>query len=346
MLFFIITTGMCNLNCKYCGGSFPEKYVPYRIKYELNRLRDFIEQDKDAVIAFYGGEPLLNYQFIKNVMDKVEAKKFVIQTNGLLYEKLSMDYWQKFDAVLLSIDGRREVTDYYRGMGVYNKVIKAALWLRKNDYRGDLIARMTASERTDIYKDVVHLLNLKIFDHIHWQLDVGWSDLWKNFDNWCEYNYKPGLRALVKLWIEDLKNESVLGIVPFLGIIKRLLYNGPKPPCGAGIESFTVLPNGKILACPIAYNVKWAIVGDLENNSPSNIKKVEIGGFCNNCKYFEICGGRCLYVNREGLWRDKIKKVCDVTIFTINLIKENIKYIKNFEKVIYPNFNNSTEIIP
>ncbi|MEM1670162.1 MAG: TIGR04084 family radical SAM/SPASM domain-containing protein [Candidatus Methanomethylicaceae archaeon] len=343
MLFFIITTGACNLKCKYCGGSLPEKYVPYKIKYKINQLKDFIEEDKEAIIAFYGGEPLINYEFIKEVMNKVEAKKFAIQTNALLYKKLSIEYWKKFDAILLSIDGRKEITDYYRGYGVYNKVIEVANWLRMNEYNGDLIARMTVSEKTSIYDDVMHLLNLNIFDHIHWQLDVGWSELWKNFDNWCENNYKPGIKALVEYWINEIKNEIVPGIAPFLGILKRLLYGGTNPPCGAGVDAFAIFPNGKILACPIAYDVKWAIVGEL-SNSPFELKRIKID--CENCNYFKVCGGRCLYINKEGLWKGKMKEICNLTIFTINLIKKNINYIKNPDKIIYPKFNNSIEIIP
>lgn len=317
--------------------------MPHRIKYEINQLKDFIEQDKEAIIAFYGGEPLINYEFIKVVMDKIEAKKFIIQTNGLLYKNLSMDYWKKFDTILLSIDGRKNVTDYYRGFGVYDKAVEAANWLIKNDYNGDLIARMAVSEKTDIYNDVMHLLNLKIFNHVHWQLDVGWSENWRDFNHWCENSYKPGIKALVKFWIKEIKNGVVPGVVPFLGILKRLLHGGPNPPCGAGVEAFAIFPNGNILACPIAYDAKWAVLGKL-SDSPFELKRVKIE--CKNCNYFKVCGGRCLYINKERLWIDKMEKICDITIFTIDLIKEHVKYIKNAEKIIYPNFNNSTEIIP
>lgn len=75
-----------------------------------------------------------------------------------------------------SIDGRREMTDYYRGEAVYKRVVDAAAWLKSIGVEADVIARMTVSERSDIYKDVLHLLSLNLFDHIHWQLDVVWSD--------------------------------------------------------------------------------------------------------------------------------------------------------------------------
>ncbi|MCD6095876.1 MAG: radical SAM protein, partial [Thermoprotei archaeon] len=117
MLYFIITTGRCNLKCRYCGGSFPPELVPWEIQYDIEELNSFISQDPDAIIAFYGGEPLLNAKFIEEVMDYVQAKRFVIQTNGLLFKKLKKNYWLRMDAVLLSIDGPEEITDYNRGKG-------------------------------------------------------------------------------------------------------------------------------------------------------------------------------------------------------------------------------------
>ncbi|RLF08041.1 MAG: putative peptide-modifying radical SAM/SPASM domain-containing protein, partial [Thermoprotei archaeon] len=154
MLCYILTTGKCNLKCSYCGGSFPENLVPSDIKYTINDLNDFLCDIKDLIIAFYGGEPLLNAQWIIKVMNRINAKHFVIQTNGLLIDRLPRDYWLQMDAILLSIDGIEQITDYHRGKGVYKKVVAAARKLRSMGYEGDLIARMTITELSDIYRDV------------------------------------------------------------------------------------------------------------------------------------------------------------------------------------------------
>ena len=47
--------------------------------------------------------------------------------------------------------------------------------IRSKGYKGDIIARMAYSDHGDIHRDVIHLL--KHFDHVHWQLDVFWTDL-------------------------------------------------------------------------------------------------------------------------------------------------------------------------
>ena len=355
MLYFIITTGRCNLKCRYCGGSFPPELVPWEIQYDIKELNSFISQDPDAIIAFYGGEPLLNAKFIEKVMDNVQAKRFVIQTNGILFKKLKKNYWLRIDAVLLSIDGLEEITSYNRGKGVYRAVIKAAKYLREIGYHGDLIARMTITDRSDIYRDVKHLLSLNLFDHVHWQLNVIWCPRW-NFKEWAYKIYLPGIRRLVGEWIESLIKGRPLGIVPFLGIAKRLLSKSNAiPPCGAGQSAFAILPNGRIIACPIAVDVKWAYLGHITTHSPQELPgRVIINDKCRLCKYYNVCGGRCLYTNKERYWGEEgFNEVCEVTIQTIDYIRQALEYVKDYinERELkgmlnYPPYNNTTEIIP
>lgn len=354
MLIFVLTTGKCNLECSYCGGSFPERSVPFKTTYDLSLAKRFIQSDPNPIVAFYGGEPLINTEVIRGLMDSVRAK-YVIQTNGTLVDSLSPDYWARMDAVLISIDGTEKTTDAYRGPGIYGRVIKSAKRLREAGFKGDLIARMAVSEKTDIYEDVSHLIRTGIFDHVHWQLDVGWSDSWKDFDGWAEGNYKQGIRKLVGWFKEELANGRVLGMVPILGILKRLREGGGTPPCGSGTDSYAIMPNGVIRACPIAYDAKWAEVGNLLQSSLKTLPKRGITGECMECSHLVGCGGRCLYMNRERFWGDAgFKKVCAITKFTIDEISTLAKPVEDAlnagrigrKGIEYPEFNNSTEIVP
>lgn len=310
-------------------------------QYDISTLSDFISKDKNAIIAFYGGEPLLRDDIVKNVIEEVPAKKFVLQTNGFFIRRLG-DYIHKIDSILLSIDGIKEVTDFYRGKGSYEAVMRALDFLKNNGYRGEIIARMTVSYKSDIYRDVKHLLNF--FPYVHWQLDVIWSNLWglDEFRIWSQQNYKPGIKKLVEEWAQNLENPA--GIVPFLGIMSRILFGGATfPPCGAGRSAFAITPEGKILACPIAYEFKWNVLGDFKG-----YKRIEIGEPCTKCDYYEICGGRCLFAYKERLWGEKgFEEICNVTKFLIDELKKYKEKAKKFkEKIKYPPYNNTTEIIP
>ena len=47
----------------------------------------------------------------------------MIQTNGLLLDRLEPEYVNRFHTILVSLDGDEELTDYYRGKGTFRKVI-------------------------------------------------------------------------------------------------------------------------------------------------------------------------------------------------------------------------------
>lgn len=354
MLYILYTTGRCNLKCKYCGGGFKEEEVPWKVQYKLDDLKRLIEQDKEAIVAFYGGEPLMNPKFIIEVMENVKAKRFVIQTNGTLVRALPEKYWKMFSAVLISVDGIEEVNDKYRGKGTYKLAISAANCIRKIGFNGNLIARMTVTEDSNIFRDVMHLLGLNLFDHVHWQLNFIWSEKWHDLNGWLEQNYKVGLRKLFDIWLNELRNKKVLGIVPFQGIFKRILEGGTAPPCGSGVNSVSINTNGEIIACPIAVRENWAKIGDIKGHIVLNLKSM-IGEPCTSCEYFKICGGRCLYTYKERFWGEYgFKVTCEVTKFTIDLIKNNLNKILDILKntgieineVKYPSFNNTVEIIP
>ncbi len=348
MLYVIFLTGKCNLNCLYCGGSIPETVMPNEITYSLEDLAEFISRDDKPSIAFYGGEPLLRMDLMEEIMEKIEAEHFILQTNGLLLDRLKPELLRKFSTILVSIDGVKEVNDFYRGK-IYERVMKNVRRI-KETFRGELIARMVATERTDIYRDVIHLL--ETFPYVHWQLNVVWTpeDFYRDFFGWMR-SYKIGIKRLIEYWVGQMKKGELKGIVPFLGITSSLLgKKHPTPPCGSGENSFAITTDGRVVACPISVDLEWNRVGDIWRG----IKKKEILRKC-DCDVFGICRGRCLFFNRERLWsEEKIDTVCEATKYTIYELKRNLLVVKslvrdgkvNERRLFYPKFNNSTEIIP
>ena len=134
-----------------------------------------------------------------------------------------------------------------------------------------------------------------------------------------------------------------MGIIPFLGILSRIFHGKTGLPCQSGSEAITITTDGKILACPIAPEFKWNNLGNFHN-----YKKIEIGGKCKTCDVFKICGGRCLLAHKEKFWGIKgFKTVCTITKFLIYELKKyenRLAHISN--KINYPPYNNTTEIIP
>ena len=362
MLYFLFLSQVCNLKCSYCGGTPLDNLMPRKISYDLETLKDFLKKDPDPRIIFYGGEPLLFLSEIKKIMDEIPAT-YLLQTNGLLLKRLPATYLNKFAGILVSIDGRPAVTNFYRGANVFENIIKNVNYIRKEQgYRGDLIARLTVSEKSRIEKDVPYLINLGIFDHYHWQLDALWdypADLrWKNFDQWLYNIYNPGIEKLVKYWVDETKNQQkLLGIVPFIGIMKTLLTQEPaKLKCGAGEYAFSITTDGTILPCPVATGYEWATIGVLGSTTPEKLPGVvTLEEPCVSCDIRHICGGRCLVANKTKYWGEHgFKMVCDSIrhlIAALEKVKPQIEQLIEDSLIdladfFYPATEMGLEVIP
>ncbi len=360
MQYFVILTKECNLLCKYCGGG--SDTPPKEIQYQVEDLKSFLASDSDPVIEFYGGEPLLRKEAMRRIMDAVDAK-FLIQTNGLLLDRLEPDLVSRFHSILLSIDGKKEVTDRERGAGVYQMVTRNAAWARKNGFRGDFIARMTVAQGTDIFDNVRHLLGTGLFDHVHWQLSF--SMFWEagaetepGLEEWIA-EYDSGVSSLAAWWVAEMRRTGrVPGIVPFIGVMNSLLTGREAGlRCGSGADFFAIMPDGKVSACPVSIDFDFSVVGSIFSRTPGALGgSMSVGEPCLSCDVFTVCGGRCLFVNKsQGMLREGgYRSICRTVRHLVaemrealpsiqTLVREGAVSLGDFD---YPEFNNGCEIIP
>ncbi len=356
MQYHVLTTERCNLSCLYCGGTREIPGVPLDLEYDIEQLIDFISKDPEAVIGFYGGEPLLAMDRFQEIIDKVPAKAFTLQTNGTLLHEVKDEYLHRLHSILISLDGPKEVTDASRGEGIYNKVMENLEIIRSKGYKGDLIARMAYSDHGDIHHDVHHLL--ENFDHVHWQLDVFWTGLEQRGDvaGWLD-RYDEGITELVSDFGRSMEEGELLGIVPFIPVFRTLLNKEPAQIwCGSGRDSFSIMTSGNIEACPIAPELVYTNNGNISTSTPDSIKDSRsVGQPCTDCDILWVCGGRCLFANQTTGWgKDWFNRVCRTTRHMIDelqklvpLAEELINSGKIDKKIFdYPELNNGCEIIP
>ena len=128
------TTSRCGLSCMYCGyGKFYDNYGQRKnknlstktakqlLKYLQTLWNSPLSRSHNRVIyiGFYGGEPLLNFSFIEEIIRFLKKLKMVhhhfsfsMTTNGLLLPEY-MDFLQKHDFnLLISLDGNKKNNDY------------------------------------------------------------------------------------------------------------------------------------------------------------------------------------------------------------------------------------------
>ena len=359
MNYHLVLTRKCNLNCLYCHGG-EESGPETEIQYSLDELALFLEKDEDIQLMLYGGEPTLRNSLIIELMDRFPTARFFLQTNALLLDRLTEEYVKRFHSILVSIDGREETTDGYRSVGVYQKVMENVRWLHAIGYQGDVVARMAVSQESDIYREVRHLIELdSAFNHVHWQLNVIWDaeDNWKDFDGWVADSYNPGITKLIDEWVSKMEVGVVEGIVPFQPLMYTLVTGETSDlRCGSGLDTFAIHVDGSIGVCPISPDWEFSIVGDIWKTNPEELKDcMKVDEPCPSCDVLGICGGRCLFANKQRLWgNDGFVKVCELTKHLISELKRVAPRVKelisngkiSIEDFDYPMYNNGCEIIP
>ena len=135
MEYIIHLTEKCNLNCTYC---YQNKRIR-DIKFEdIKNLIDYeiSKKSKYSIIIFYGGEPLLQKNLIKNTIDYINSKRcktnfyYSITTNGTLLDDNFIKYMKdnNFINIAFSFDGMKDTQDLNRktidGNGTFDIVEK------------------------------------------------------------------------------------------------------------------------------------------------------------------------------------------------------------------------------
>jgi uncharacterized protein len=311
----------CNLRCEYCFASqgtyngekaflsfeTGKKAFDYLVKNSGNR--------KNLEVDFFGGEPLMNFDVIKKLVDygrSLEKEynkhfRFTITTNGVLLDEEKMDYInENMDNVVLSIDGRKETNDRMRKTinkkGSYDLIVDN--YKRFISKRGskDYFARGTyTSNNLDFSEDVKHMRELG-FDKISVEPVVAKDEekyaLKKEHVDILKKEYEK----LAEYYIESYKSKDRRFQFFHFNIE---LEGGPciykrSIGCGAGTEYVAVTPSGDLYPCHQFVGNEEFIIGNVEEGITNRaladkFKNVSVNDkpACRDCwaKYF--CSGGC-----------------------------------------------------
>ena len=170
----------CNLACSYCFAGEGE-YHGHRelMSFEVGKAAlDFLiansQNRRNLEVDFFGGEPTLNFQVVKDLVkygreqEKIHNKnfRFTLTTNGVLLNDEIMEFANREMAnVVLSIDGRKEVNDHMRpfpnGAGSYDLIVPKFQKFAESRNQVNYYVRGTYTHNNlDFSKDVLHLADL------------------------------------------------------------------------------------------------------------------------------------------------------------------------------------------
>ncbi len=259
----------CNLNCSYCFAS-QGKYHGERaiMSFDVGkRALDFLVENsgdrRNLEVDFFGGEPLMNWQVVKDLVayarsiekDAGKNFRFTLTTNGVLLDDEVTDFCNReMHNVVLSLDGRKEVNDRFRvdvaGNGSYDRIVPN--FQRFVAKRGDKSYYMRGTYthyNTDFTNDLFHMADLGFTELSMEPVVCAPGDpcalTEEDFPVLCE-QYEILAKDMLRRWREgkpitfyhymvDLKHGPC--------IYKRVTG------CGSGTEYMAVTPWGELFPC-------------------------------------------------------------------------------------------------
>ncbi len=310
----------CNLRCKYCFASTGDfgtgrKLMPLETaKAAIDFLIERSVGRENLELDFFGGEPLMNFEVVKETVAYARQKEkehgknfhFTITTNGMLLTDDKIDFINKeMYNVVLSIDGRKEVNDRMRlrvdGTGCYDRIMDG--YRRLVEKRGDkeYYVRGTYTKyNLDFSEDVFHLYE-QGFDQISVEPvmedeSIEYAITEEDLDRIYE-EYDRLMERITQL----KKDGGYMNFFHFMidldqgpCVIKRLRG------CGSGNEYVSVTPDGDIYPCHQFVGHEEYKMGNLEDGTFNEEIKKEFAGChvyskpaCRDCWAKFYCSGGC-----------------------------------------------------
>ena len=170
----------CNLNCSYCFAS-QGKYHGERavMSFEVGkRALDFLVENsgsrRNLEVDFFGGEPLMNFQVVKDLVayarsiekEKHKNFRFTLTTNGLQIDDDVIDFANReCSNVVLSLDGRKEIHDRFRvdyaGNGSWERIVpKFQKLVEAREGKNYYMRGTFTHANPDFLKDIQQMLDL------------------------------------------------------------------------------------------------------------------------------------------------------------------------------------------
>ena len=170
----------CNLACSYCfAGQGKYHGKDALMSFETGkRAFDFLIENsgsrRNLEVDFFGGEPLLNWEVVKQLVEyarSIEKEKnknfrFTLTTNGVLIDDEVIDFCNReMSNIVLSLDGRKNVHDRFRvdyaGKGSYDKILpKFKKFVDSREGKNYYMRGTFTHFNTDFTKDIFHMADL------------------------------------------------------------------------------------------------------------------------------------------------------------------------------------------
>lgn len=358
-------TQQCNLRCEYCiySGIYHDtrQHQNKNMSFETaKKAIDFYLQHSDETeelnFGFYGGEPLLRFDLIKQCIEYIESHvnghkiRYNMTTNGTLLTEEVGAFLEKYHFSLsISLDGPKEEHNANRkfrsGEGSFDAIMKNVKALKHThpDLTKDVMFMTVMNPKTEI----THVLEYFDTDEILCdhrikfnQMDeVGLDEELTYHENFLlvrKYEYLKMLASVVNKVPRDCVSRLMKDgefYIRLLGSRISMCRTIPQTtqrggPCVAGIRRLFVTTDGEFYPCErVNETSEFCRIGSLENGFEINKISdfINIGCVteeqCKNCwnlNFCAICFGEIETENKNKITGNDVLKKCD-TLRAISL---------------------------
>jgi uncharacterized protein len=318
-------TNQCNLSCQYCYEfgedkvATPEgkpKFMAWETaKSSVDYLFAESQGRKSVHITFFGGETLMNFPLLKQVVTYARSQAqelkvnidFSLTTNATLLSPTIIEYLaENAIGVTVSMDGPKEMQDKFRvfsnGRGSYDIIKPKVQNLLATHKTRPIAARVTMTSGAMDVK--------KIYQHLKHELgfyEVGFAPVTTAPDRLYSIN-EPGMDSVLEQFCEladeyldfALRGEHH-GFSNVSDTLSELHQGVNKSlPCGAGLGMVGVGPSGDIAPCHrfvdsdqhVLGNVTTGIDKEKQNDFLSR-GNIDTKYDCHECWARPLCAGGC-----------------------------------------------------
>ena len=310
----------CNLNCSYCFAS-QGKYHGDRavMSFEVGKQAlDFLVENsgtrRNLEVDFFGGEPLMNFQVVKDLVayarsiEKEKGKnfRFTLTTNGVLVDDDVIDFANReCSNVVLSLDGRKEVHDRFRvdyaGNGSWEKIVpKFQKFVEARGGKEYYMRGTFTHSNPDFLEDIKQMLDLGFNELSMEPVVCAKDDPSALTDEDMEIVMKQ-YEELAALMLERDKEGRPFTFYHYMidltggpCIYKRI------SGCGSGTEYMAVTPWGDLYPCHQFVGEERFKLGDIWNGVTNTEVQGEFAACnvyahpeCRDCWARLYCSGGC-----------------------------------------------------
>lgn len=363
----IILTNFCNMKCIYCTGNIDDKQY-LNLDYLKNLLNTLLINNYISNnilhIHFYGGEPLLRYNDLFDILYYLDSfqinTSYTISTNGTLLTKEITEVLKEYNVkIILSIDGNNNTNNLFRKykggkIVCYDNIFSIIEEIRILDsswIKNNILINCVINPYSDIYELDEFFLSKGISN-------VNYINMTNNglkkcnipIEEYCNHYYDviEGLCDITEYKLSNCKYNDIISDQPFTYTKKYSNLVGPlrKKICSAGRGNIAIGSDGNIYPCYQLISTEHKLsYTEYCNNVLRN--KIYSGYYkeCNRCWLQYLCPLLCYAaVNSNKYIINRSSCNLQKRLFSL-YIKEHIKikklYTTEYQEYINYKYNNN-----